>query len=227
MFKSVVWSSTIDYPDELATVLFVGNCGWSCEYCYNKNLSKNNSIDFQKSILPRLLKRIDFINHVVISGGECTLYEELSDVVDMLREHGFSVGIHTNGANFNMLEKIIDKLSFVGMDIKTNDYANKLNISKFDISKSVKLISQKCPKYEFRTTLFPPYFDDIQDIIMIAYWLKQLRINRYVLQEYQPNESCKIKPYTKEQISEILIRCNKLIPTKLNGGIYEQVFDFT
>lgn len=228
MFKSVIWSSTIDYPDELSTVLFVGKCGWNCEYCHNKSLSSSNgSLNFEQEILPRLLKRIDFIDHVVISGGECTLYKELPDIINSLHLKGFSIGIHTNGVNHDMVKKILNKLSFVGMDIKTFNYDKHFNLSadeQLNIYKSAKLISQNCPNYEFRTTLFPPYFNRAEDVVGIASWLKSVGANRYVLQEYEPNENCQVEPFTKEQITDILVRCNKVIPTSLKGDIYE---DFT
>ena len=67
-------ASTIDYPNEICTVLFVGKCNWNCEFCYNTNLVSETNIDFDKDILPKLLKRKNFINHVVISGGEISCY---------------------------------------------------------------------------------------------------------------------------------------------------------
>ena len=40
MIKSVIWSSMIDYPDNVCTTLFTGVCNFDCEFCYNKGLLK-------------------------------------------------------------------------------------------------------------------------------------------------------------------------------------------
>ena len=34
-------ASTIDYPNVISTVLFVGKCNWNCDFCYNRNLGSN------------------------------------------------------------------------------------------------------------------------------------------------------------------------------------------
>lgn len=223
MFKSVVWASTIDYPEQVATVLFVGNCNMSCEYCHNANLKDSKSIDFESEILPRLLDRKDFVDHVVISGGECTCYASLPPVIKTLVDNGFKVGIHTNGTNPNMLLGIIDNISFVGMDIKCSDYIKHLHFSDIELMhvyQSIELIIKSSIAYEFRTTLYPPYFESANDVVRIAKMLKDFGIKEYVLQEYS-NEFDKslIEPFRKSYILEIVGKCNKIINTKLKGHI--------
>ena len=44
-------ASTIDYPNEICTVLFVGKCNWNCEFCYNTNLVLESDINFDKEFL--------------------------------------------------------------------------------------------------------------------------------------------------------------------------------
>ena len=67
--------SLIDYPGEIATVLFTRGCNFRCPYCHNFDLviqtkgKKNQDIDFSE-IEAFLLKRQNLIDAVVISGGE-------------------------------------------------------------------------------------------------------------------------------------------------------------
>ena len=219
-FKSVVWSSTIDYPNEVSTVLFVGTCNWDCEYCYNKTLNKNKDIDFQTQILLRLIDRKAFVNHVVISGGECTLYPELEETINILVENGFIVGIHTNGSKPEIIKKILPKIKFIGMDIK-GDYsiyhtiASNSNIKQ--IYQSIHYVLESKIYSEFRTTLYPKYCN-LDNCKKIAVDLKFLGVTEWVVQEYINNFNKElIPPYEKKYITEIIKECNKIIPTKLKG----------
>ena len=115
MVKSVIWSSMIDYPENVCTTLFTGVCNLDCEFCYNRCLLKEKEMDFEKEILPKLLDRKEFIDHVIISGGECTVHPDFERIVSILYDNGFKIGIHTNGYTPEILEKVIDKLDYIGM----------------------------------------------------------------------------------------------------------------
>ena len=129
MIKSVIWASMIDYPNNICTTLFIGGCNFNCEFCYNKKLLKEKTLDFEKEIMFKLIKRKDFINHVILSGGECTISPDFINIVDCLYKNGFIIGIHTNGSRPDIIKKVINKIDFIGMDIK-NDFDNYNVISR-------------------------------------------------------------------------------------------------
>ncbi len=221
IFKSVMWSSMVDYPNNICTTLFVGGCNFNCEYCYNKNLLKEREISFEKDILPKLIDRKDFINHIIISGGECTIYPELEKVVNILYENGFYIGIHTNGYRPDAIKNVINKLDYIGMDIK-NDFDNYSDITRTGIDiekikKSVKLIISSSINYEFRTTVYPKYINT-NNLERIANYLKIMGAKEYVLQNYYDyNGSC--NAYSKEELLKMQKQCSKYLPTRLRGII--------
>ena len=219
MVKSVIWSSMIDYPDNICTTLFTGVCNFDCEFCYNKGLLREKEIDFEKEILPKLLDRKDFINHVIISGGECTIHPDFEKIVNTLYENGFKIGIHTNGYSPEILEKVIDKIDYIGMDIK-NDFENYNEITqkKIDISKiktSMDIILKSGINYEFRTTVYPKYINT-ENLVNIAKYLKEVGCKKYVLQNYFDHNKTVI-PYSAEKMREIQKECEVYIPTTLRG----------
>ena len=222
MIKSVIWSSMIDYPNQVSTVLFVGACNWDCDYCHNKNLVNMKSIDFMSVILPKLLKRKHLIDHVLISGGESTCWTDLTGVIKILKTEGFKVGIHTNGSNYRVLREIIKDISFVGMDIKTSRFKynsiTNSNVNYYDIHKSMVLIKVSGIESEFRTTLFPKEVA-MRDCIEIAKLLKSMGVERYVLQQFDDSnlKGCSIKPYSKGHIKQIQTQCNKYVNTFVRG----------
>ena len=219
MFKSVIWSSMIDYPENICTTLFTGVCNFDCEFCYNKGLLKENELDFENTILPTLMERKDFIDHIIISGGECTIHEDFEKYVNLLFEKGFTIGIHTNGYAPEILERVIDKIDYVGMDIK-NDFENYNDITKTKvdvekIKKSVDIILKSGKNYEFRTTVYPKYIDT-ENVIKIAQYLKNVGAKKYVLQKYFDHDKSVI-PYSNEKMVEMKDACVAVLPTIVRG----------
>lgn len=219
MVKSVIWSSMIDYPDNICTTLFTGVCNFDCEFCYNKGLLKEKELDFENVILPKLLDRKDFIDHVIISGGECTVHEDFEKYLNILYDNGFTIGIHTNGYTPEILERIIDKIDYVGMDIK-NDFEHYDDITqrKIDVEKikrSIDILLKSGKNYEFRTTVYPKYVDT-ENVIEIAKYLKKVGAKKYVLQKYFDHDKSVI-PYSNEKMNEMKDECCKILPTVMRG----------
>lgn len=219
MIKSVVWTSMVDYPESVSTVLFTGNCNFDCEFCYNKKLIKIPNMDFEKDILPKLLERKDFIDVVVISGGECTLENDFDHIVDILYTNGFKIVIHTNGMQYDVIKRNIDKLTYVAIDYKTSDakynFITRKNVDTKIIQKTIKFVIDSGKAYEIRTTLYPKYVN-IEDCIQIANMLKKLGAKKYFLQQYKVTEDTpQIKPYDDQTLQQIVDKCNQIIPTVL------------
>lgn len=164
MIKQVIWSSTIDWPNQLSTVLFFGGCNFTCSYCHNRELDKQDDIPFDE-ILEKLIERKSVVDHIILSGGEPTISKDYFDILKKLTENGFKVGIHTNGTKPFVVSDSIDKygVSFVGLDIKAgsdlaySEYYNNF-FSEFSFSNvmyTLYLISHKKDKIQLdvRTTL--------------------------------------------------------------------------
>lgn len=219
MIKHVIWASMIDYPKHTSSVLFTGDCNFNCSYCYNKTLKNQPNKDFDKDILPKLIERKDFIDHVIISGGEPTIDSKFNYMIDELYGNGFVIGIHTNGSNPEKIKEKLDKISFFGVDIKTSkEKYNSITGINFDTSKleqTVELLTNSGKDCEFRTTLFPKDVEK-QDVLKIAKWLKSKGVKSYHLQQYYPvNGAEEVTPYTEKEINELRDECNSIIPTIL------------
>lgn len=218
MIKQVIWSSTIDWPNEISSVLFFDGCNFNCPYCHNKDLSLQTEIKFDE-ILEKLLERKSIVDHVILSGGECTISDDFNYVVNTLYNNGFKVGIHTNGSNFEEFYRSRDQISFVGLDIKTNDferYAKKEykqnHIITENIFKYLDYLSRSDIKYEVRTTWT---LDLLQsNLFYIAYYLKNNNIKEWILQ-YEVQDGKKKLYHDQEWYDEIVKNLNKIIPTKI------------
>ncbi len=219
MIKCVIWSSVMDYPDNICTTLLTGTCNFDCEFCYNKGLSKEKQIDFEKEILPKLLERKSFIDHIIISGGECTVSKDFEEIIDKLYENGFKIGIHTNGYESEIIHKVIKKLDYIAMDIK-NDFSNyeKITgrpIAVGNIQKTIDVIVNSGVKYEFKTTVYPKYVKK-DNLVNIAKYLNKVGAKNYTLQNYFDYNKT-VNPYSEMKLKQIQNECNMYVPTVLKG----------
>lgn len=158
--------SLIDYPGKLSCVLFLSGCNLACPYCHNPELARGKlpgglAWDSRR-VLEFLAQRRGFLDGVVISGGEPTLWEDLPSLCELVRGLGYPVKLDTNGTRPRMLQRLIEGrlVDFVAMDIKTNPFGyGVLGRSACDptrILDSIGLIMNSAVDYEFRTTCVRP-----------------------------------------------------------------------
>jgi pyruvate formate lyase activating enzyme len=89
--KGWVRTSLIDYPDHIATILFVGGCNFRCPPCHNADLVLHPGeipdipTDEVRAFLSR---RAGLVDGVVITGGEPTLQGDLAPFLRQVRERG-------------------------------------------------------------------------------------------------------------------------------------------
>jgi len=153
--------SFIDYPGNISCVVFTQGCNFKCSYCHNKQLweEKEGSIK-EDEFFEFLNKRADFIEAVVISGGEPTMQStHLLSFVRKIKKLGFKIKLDTNGSSPETLRIVLPYLDYVAMDIKTCVNAEKYskvcgaNVNIKDIKESMMLILKSKIKYHFRTTV--------------------------------------------------------------------------
>lgn len=110
--KGFIPTSLVDWDGKVSAVMFVGGCNFRCSFCSNKELiiehDKIESIPFKK-IKEALERNRDFIDGIVITGGEPTLYGDLDEICKEIKEMGFLVKLDTNGTNPSLVEDLIKK----------------------------------------------------------------------------------------------------------------------
>jgi len=113
--------STVDYPQHLATTLFLQGCPWRCHYCHNPHLiprhSDQESITWEK-VQEHLEKRRGLLDAVVFSGGEPTTQKALLPALQDTREQGFKNALHTGAPHLNLAIVALAGLGWAGLDIK-------------------------------------------------------------------------------------------------------------
>lgn len=183
----IVSLTTVDYPDHLASVVFLQGCPWRCVYCHNPHLQvvfPEESLPWE-DVLSLLKTRQGFVEAVVFSGGEPLFQGALLQAVKEVRELGFKVGLHTTGAYPDRFAKVISFLDWVGFDVK-RDFKDYHLITSIPGSgeralESLKLLIASNVDYEIRMTLHESIPTDT--IVETLRELCQLGVRHVVLQK--------------------------------------------
>jgi pyruvate formate lyase activating enzyme len=191
--------NSVDFPGRLACVLFTQGCPWKCEYCQNINLRSQGECIPWEEIETTLPEMISVINGVVVSGCEPTLHPEICNLLSWIRGLGFSVAIHTNGFNPDMLLYILRKklVDYVAMDIKAAP-ANYDRITQtvnacLKVSRSIDIILNSGIDYEFRTTWHPLVLSE-KELMEIMRTAAKSGIKKYYLQKFQSQRVSNAEP---------------------------------
>ncbi len=226
-FAGLTRQSLTDYPGEVAAVLFTRGCNFRCPYCHNPQLVFNDgkkvpSITLEE-VLEFLEQRKNFIDAVVISGGEPTLHRELPGWIRRIKETNCLVKLDTNGTNTAMIKELLEEklLDYIALDIKAPmDYKKyqksciKITAAEFfNIRNTIHLL-QNSPVYaEFRTTIVP-VIHKAEDIVAIARYLEGSA--RYTLQQFNPRITLdhkfqSVRPYSQKTMEQIAEQCRPYI----------------
>jgi pyruvate formate lyase activating enzyme len=198
--------TTIDFPGELAAVVFCQGCPWRCRYCQNGHLLQRtfrSEIAWQ-DVTGLLHRRRGLLDAVVFSGGEPTLQRGLPDAVGEVRALGFKVGLHSAGCYPERLDELLPAVDWVGLDIKAlpQDYTALTGVpgSGERALESLDYLVESGVPHEVRVTvhdaLLPP--DKLQRLIdlLVAHGAGEVILQRCRTQHVlDPNLGDNTRPW--------------------------------
>ncbi len=203
--------SLIDFPGRVSSIIYTSPCNFKCPFCHNASLiEKNDNVIQDFFILSEIKKRKNFIDAVVITGGEPTLQDDLEDFLFKIKDIGLKIKLDTNGYLPEKVRKLVNKnlVDYIAMDIKSSkekySKACGVNINLKKILETIKIIMTSGIDYNFRTTCVPELVKK-EDIGKIGEMIKGAKL--YILQQYDnenvySEEYKKIFPYSEKEIEE-------------------------
>jgi pyruvate formate lyase activating enzyme len=195
-------TTLIDYPGEIACIVFLVGCNFRCPFCYSKELVNdicNDLVLEEEDFFLFLEKRKGLLDACVICGGEPTLNKEIFQFCKKIKALGYKVKLDTNGSNPDVIKRLIEEklIDYIAMDVKApfSKYSKaagaRVNISK--IKESIQLIKGSGIDYEFRTTIVPE-IHVLNDLKKIAKEIGPAK--KYFIQSFR-NDKDLIDPYFK------------------------------
>lgn len=219
----------LDYPGKLASTVFVGACNFKCPFCHNASLvlgTGNLPLIPENDILRHVLKRKKALEGVCITGGEPTIYSDLPDFIQQIKDIGLLVKLDTNGTNPSMVRDLYERklVDYVAMDIKAapGNYSKATGLgttSMSEIFDTADFLMNSGIDYEFRTTVVDGIHTE-EDFEKIGRWIKNAK--RYYLQSFKNSGDLingeGLSAPSKEKMTRYVEICRKYIPsTELRG----------
>ncbi|MGD9402291.1 MAG: anaerobic ribonucleoside-triphosphate reductase activating protein [bacterium] len=218
--KGFVETSFCDWDGEISSVIFLPGCNFRCPFCQNGALvtapGELPTMDFDL-IAAYLKSKSDWIDGVVITGGEPTIWDGLAELAREIKSMGFGIKLDTNGTNPDMVEALMGEglVDYVAMDIKSalDERYNRAAGASVDleaIGRSIDILMSAGDSCEFRTTLVPGIVGE-EEIDSIARSIKGAR--KYVLQRFVPDNSLDMPlrqalPYQDTFIAQLVERAS-------------------
>jgi pyruvate formate lyase activating enzyme len=163
--KGLIETSFVDWPGRVCSVVFLGGCNFRCPFCHNHELVISPGTLVGKppeEVINRLKSFGDWLDGVVISGGEPCLDPGLPCLCRDFVSAGLPVKIDTNGSFPGVIEALLREnlAEAVSMDLKAplDDHLlhHKLAGVSADleaIHHSIDLLLSSEIETEFRTTV--------------------------------------------------------------------------
>lgn len=219
--------SLLDYPENIACVVFTRGCNLRCPYCHNPELAdpeRYQGEDMPLEIFWKFLQsRKSFLDGVCITGGEPTLQPDLEEFTEGLRDMGYKVKLDTNGSQPEVLEKLLKKklLDYVAMDVKVplEKYKTVMgfNGDHTCIGTSIDILEGSSIEHEFRTTVVPGIHSS-EDIEIIGNQLDGAEL--FFIQNFRPSKHIEPKMTEMKGFSRIMLDNFKDILEKHITNVY-------
>lgn len=223
-------TSLLDYPGKICAIVWTVGCNFRCPFCYNQNMVYGKTdlvpVDHVLSFLDDRVGKLDALS---ITGGEPLLHEDIEAFIKQVKDRGFLVKVDTNGTFPDRLAQLLDEklVDYVSMDVKApfDKYAQLAGV-EVDVEKikqSIKLIMDKAPDYEFKTTMIPGLLekDDVVHIVSLIKGAKQYYLQQFKMDVPVINQKLlsSMKPFKKDDFMEMKQQASSLVDACLLRGV--------
>lgn len=207
-----------NFSNHVACIIWFSGCNFRCPYCHNPEFITKSLPEISEEKIFKFLKsRIGLLEGVVLSGGECCLYDDIYGFIKKIKDLGFLVKIDTNGTNFNLIKLLVDNnmIDFIGLDYKSpkNKFKMITGSEQFqEFEKTLNFLIKSNFDMEIRTTVHTELLNE-EDIKYIITDLEKRGYNKnYYIQNFR-NDNKSILGELKNQervLNTKLINSNKI-----------------
>jgi pyruvate formate lyase activating enzyme len=228
-------STMIEWEDRLSAALVLQGCNFRCPFCHSALYvpvePPAEPIEWERAA-EALEQNRDWLDGVVVSGGEPTIHAGLAELLSALRSLELPVKLDTNGSAPSRLAELVDAglVAHVALDVKApldeESYAaaSGRNGSLEGVRESLRYLRLGGISYELRTTVYPAVFTDETKLLDLAREL--VWADRWYLQGFRPvgcldPEAARLPATDEAWLDGVAERCNAIAPgcrVRRSGG---------
>lgn len=217
----------LDWTGRLSATLFIAGCSLRCPFCHNPALISPEAADAEWHRLePYLRTKRDWLDGVVVTGGEPTDDPSIADLLERLVGLGYRVKLDTNGTNPEVLESLLAMglVAHVALDIKTTPDRYDTLVDRpgtaMRVERTITLLRRSGISHEFRTTAYPGALA-LDDFAAIASTLTGGDL--YAIQQFVPDTTLDpragaVLPFRPDALHDVAAECARYLPTVVRGA---------
>ncbi len=226
MIKGFRGTSLVDFPGKVSAVIYTFGCNYRCPFCYNVELVLPELYQElpdipEEKVLSELAERKGFIQGVVITGGEPTLWgKRLHYLLERIRhEVGLAIKLDSNGSNPEMIGRFLEEglLDYVALDLKTAPSRySELGGDFLRLKETLRLLRDYPEKAEIRITLYPPLVaeEDLEEMLPYLEGFQNIALQKYLPEKNLSGRG--VSPYSEEEYAKFYSRLEeKLTSAKI------------
>ena len=198
----------------MASVLFLGGCNFRCPFCHNRDLVLGPG-GFEdvplEYVVATFRKYKNWIDKVVVTGGEPTMHKNLYGLIGLLKSEGMSIKLDTNGSNPSIVKGLVNDglIDCIAMDVKgpLDRYSRWCGTEVDDekIRESIEFVMGSGVDYHFRMTVVP-FLHREEDVYAVAEELQGAK--DLIIQTFRPDITLNpayegIKPFSPDKMAWI------------------------
>lgn len=168
--RGLIDNSLLEWEGKLAAVAIAGGCNLRCPYCHSWRYVTGLA-DLQPIPLARLFalleRQRDWLDGVVVTGGEPTLQLGVADLLRWIRDTGLPVKLHSNGTRPDRVRELLDEglLHTLALDFKSPPGTRFAAVSGVSnaaaltdaVAETFALAQKSGVEREYHTTLSPRF----------------------------------------------------------------------
>ncbi|MDR3205913.1 MAG: anaerobic ribonucleoside-triphosphate reductase activating protein [Candidatus Methanoplasma sp.] len=151
-----------EWEGKNACMILLPGCNFRCPYCNRSLIDSDASADHAEAV-DYIKTHRDFVDAVVVSGGEPTVHPELYALLKDLKSLNLKIKIDTNGSMPDVLDDIVgamlvDKVCInvmAPLDDASYTAAAGVVVDAGAVRRSIDIVSRSGVACEFRTTAVP------------------------------------------------------------------------
>ena len=211
LIAGLVKTSLVDYPGNIACVLFTPGCNYNCFYCHNRSLIDSAHTPLNRHTVHEFLaKRAGQLDSVVITGGEPTLQPDLPAFIAYVKSFGYKIKLDSNGSAPQAIRQLLDAgaCDYYAVDFKAPPLRYREicgpTANPAAVLKTIQFLLQYNASFEVRTTVVPQFSE--ADLLTMAQTLLPVpcyRLNRYRKPEIfllEDAEKVQTPPHSADQL---------------------------
>jgi pyruvate formate lyase activating enzyme len=223
-------TSLLDWDGHVVASIYLPGCNFRCPFCHNPDVVLRPEVFDEvplQEVEDFVRENADFLDGVVVTGGEPTIHPDLPDLLRRLKALGTKVKLDTNGSNPDMLQDLLQAglVDYVAMDLKAPlderyDELTGIAAPLDAVKRSIAILEASGVEHEYRTTVVPILLTPA-DVEAMAAYIGGAR--KYALQQFRPGHTLdprleKATPHPRGQVRAMAETAKRYVRTVVVRG---------